>query len=1030
MTRLRRIELGAALAGMLLASAVAVAAGVEFTVENGTDSVRTDVVGVSLPVARGLLKGELPQSVRMNDRDHAVQATPITYWPDGSARRVMLRFPVELAPGVRVAALYPGGSASPPPSAFERQGPRQGIFRSGSFDVRIDGCRIRLCAPRTDRVLAEIEPHGPALAGAGTATWTVLEEGPHFLWLRVSQTGGNACREFDVRIDSRSLLRFTHRLQSRLGKNEWTPDFGVDVRVPEGTPSPPRSLGGAVTFGNRDGQVAFAENDDLCVGCTLADGRQLALAPPLALRQRRGTLGVDPLEDGASGVRIRLSRLEPVERENDRLMIQDGQWRISELLVCPGTVSDLAQRMDRPVRAFADCKAYDAVYRTGPPLAVRHPVLRELAETAILYMHRLSIDGDDWGNMTFYDPRTDRAQINSFVRFNHCAYVWHDYFRTGDARLWRIARDWSENYRNLSVYWGSEKKHYGGSRRGRAYRAEKGLGAGPGTYMVRFDYALGFVTKGYHNFWLAYEETGDPRFKEAAEAQAAYSMENVHCDRGEMRNVGMIADFAKMYEYTGRTEYLTHAKRLWQEFQSKQMPDLMFTQNCKPATGNDLYIPNDDFGYKHPFYKPYITQYATNALPYLYRFCPEDARLRRTIAACNRWMAGAQDTAGRWGYPAPRTAGGQFSPEYCHGMMLAYELDPDVELLDATGRSLRSMVRLFERHKLIPTGVMAWEQAQKQTELLKTYRLATDRDREKDYTHGQIAFSCSPDNTVYLMATLRDYLEHRPEASLFAPDPVTDQLLALPTTADGMEANLHHPWAKAAVAHRVTEEGMCVRLLASPIFPCLPLRSQWRWDDGRTAAGLTAERAFGGKGERTAVLAMARGDMSIERRITFRTPAGPADFGWERWPAGIRIQAENIAGQGGCKAPVRILDDRCGADGGALAYWDDKGHWLEYRFAVPRTGSWFLLVKYACPRDATRTVAVDGADVGVLHLPGSGGYTTQTRDDYSVVILATAEGKPKALPLNAGEHVLRFTNADGRGCNLDCMQWFRNDRAQ
>jgi hypothetical protein len=72
MNRLQRIGLGAALVGMLLASPMPVAVGVEFTVENSTDSVRTDVVGVSLPVACGLLKGELPQSVRMNDRDYAV----------------------------------------------------------------------------------------------------------------------------------------------------------------------------------------------------------------------------------------------------------------------------------------------------------------------------------------------------------------------------------------------------------------------------------------------------------------------------------------------------------------------------------------------------------------------------------------------------------------------------------------------------------------------------------------------------------------------------------------------------------------------------------------------------------------------------------------------------------------------------------------------------------------------------------------------------------------------------------------------
>ena len=82
----------------------------------------------------------------------------------------------------------------------------------------------------------------------------------------------------------------------------------------------------------------------------------------------------------------------------------------------------------------------------------------------------MSIDGDDWGNMTSYSPVNRRAAVASMNRFNHCQYVWEDYFRSGDPRLRRIAADWSEDYRNLSVYWGSIEKYYGGTRRGRADR--------------------------------------------------------------------------------------------------------------------------------------------------------------------------------------------------------------------------------------------------------------------------------------------------------------------------------------------------------------------------------------------------------------------------------------------------------------------------------------------------------------------------------------------------------------------------------
>ena len=1010
------------LLALVVASGVHGAEGpVSFRAVNQVPQVRRAVVGVSLPVPRGLLGGELPQSVFLGGRPEAVQVRAVTRWPDGSARRVMLRLPLQLEGDSRVDGQYPGGDVPAPPSAFERRGLRKGRFRTLLCDVEMEDDRIRLLEQRTGRELAELEPHGPGLTDPGEATWTVIEEGPFFVWIRYRRPAVNGCRETDVRIDCEANLRVTHRLQSRAPKDDWTPDFGVTFRAPGGRSS--KTGTAPARFRGRDERVALASTDDLVVDCVLANGLRVSLAPPLALRQRRGTLAVDPLETDAGGVRVCLSRLEPVEDEGERLMIQDGQWRVTELVLSPGTTGDLAVQLDCPASAVADWRAYDAVYHTGEPLRLRHPTLREMAETAVFYLHRLSIDGDDWGNMTFYDPRTDTPRIDSFVRFNHCLYVWHDYFRTGDRRLFRIARDWSENYRDLSVYWGHERKHYGGSRRGRAYRDKKGSGAGPGTYMVRFNYALGFVTKGFHNFWLAFEETGDPRFREAAEAQATWAMDHVFCNRGEMRNVGVIADFAKLYEYTGRPEYLAHAVRLWEEFQSRQMPDLMFTQSGKKPTGNELYIPTDEFGYKHPFYKPYITQYATNALPYLLEHRPDDTRLRDTILACNRWMAGVQDAAGGWGYPAASTAGTSFSPEYCHGMLEACGADPLDELLDAVGRTLRSVVQLYRRHRIIPSGVNAWERVQGRSELLKTYRLAADRDRSRDFTHGQTRFGTSPDYASYVGVVLRDYLKHRDEASLFGPDPMVESLLSLPTTADSLVGRTYHPWARVAVTHSVGSDGMHVGFATRSPYASPGMRCRWRLPDGLAVDGHDAAMVCPRRGENRVEFTVTWGAESISRSVVFRAPVGPGDLGWDRWPAGIRIQAEEPAGQGGTESPVRLWHDRKGADGSAFSHWDAEGHWLEYCFETARAGEYLLLVKYACPHNALRTVALDGETLGTVRLANSGGYTLADRDDYSVTLLSDSDEVPRRITLAAGEHVLRLTNADGRGCNLDYLEW-------
>jgi len=489
-----------------------------------------------------------------------------------------------------------------------------------------------------------------------------------------------------------------------------------------------------------------------------------------------------------------------------------------------------------------------------------------------------------------------------------------------------------------------------------------------------------------------------------------------------MRNVGVIADLAKLHQYTGREVYLEHAVRLWQEFQSRQMPDLMFTQGGKPATGNDLYIPNDQFGYKHPFYKPYITQYATNALPHLLAFRPDDARLRKTILACNRWMAKVQTVGGGWGYPGPTTAGMSFSPEYCHGMMLANELERSDELLDATARTLRSMVQLYAHHRVIPTGLNPWEHTQGQRELLKTYRLGTDRDRAKDFTHGQVRFGTSPDFAAYTAGLLRDYLRHRSEESLFTATPAVQSMLALPPAAGGVRGRLHHPWVGARVTHTITPEGMRVQLAARPIFPGLGSTMEWRLPDGRSLAGPTVAWTAGERAKHEITLTLERHGVKIARQFSVRTPVGPSDFGWQRWPEGIRVQAEKPVGEGGFDTPVRYWSDRKGADGGAFSHWDRKGHWLEYRFAVPDPGPHVLLVKYACPHTATRSVALDAVPLGTLQLPDSGGYTLKDQDDYSVAVFSRS-GTPRTVTLGAGEHVLRLTNADGRGCNLDYLKW-------
>ena len=768
---------------LLLAALAAAAADVElkhvaFTVRNPGDRPLQTVARVSLPVPGGLITGEPPTAATLDGEAVPAQATVITTHPDGSARRVMLSLPVSLAAGGEIRGSYGTFSDTAPAASMLEPGDTTRLntaayaLLAGPDDVRVQAA--------DGRELCRIAPLGPDLGSPSEPEFVVLDSGPHFTWLRWRTEGTDWAREVDLQASSLGQIRLVHRLQRRLAGNAWTPDFGFRLSATGARAE--RLPQGSVHFLQLDPSSPFADHPDLVASLTLADQTLVSIANPLALRQNRGTLEATA-DDQA--ITIRSLRTEPVDDlEKNGLMIQEGQWRVAELLVCPVPPEELASRLDHPPETHADWRAYDAVYHTGPPLRVEHQLLQRAVEKHIHATQVMSINGDDWGNMTSWSPQQKRAPINSMVRYNHCQYVWEDFFRTGDRRLYRIARDWSENYRNLSVYWGPQEKHYGGSRRGQAWRDRPGRPHGPGTYMVRFDYALGFVTKGFHSFWLAYEETGDPRFREAAEAQARYSAANVHCDRGEMRNVGVITDFVKLYEYTSDQFHLDHAVRLWEQFQSRQGDDLLFTQGGKPAVGNHLYIPDDAYGYKHPFVKPYIVQYATNSLQYLLRHRPDDGRLRDTILALNDWMARVQSPGGGWGYPGPTTAGLGWNREYDHGMTLACGIESKRAYLDAVQRDLRPTIQLLGLHGEVPSGLNPWEtkagiNAAKRAEM---YHLATDRDRMKDFTDGQVKFGQSPDSTVYFQAVLRDYLKHRDEASLLASDEILEQIKALPTT--------------------------------------------------------------------------------------------------------------------------------------------------------------------------------------------------------------------------------------------------------
>ena len=745
------------LSGVAAGARAAEVRTLNFSLCNGRDRPVEEVVRVSLPVPAGWVRGEAARVVVRGEERIPAQADVVTRHPDGSIRRMMLVFPIRLgAKSSTQFACEPAvGTAGRP--ALAEADHRTANIRTDAFDLQLRDDSLHVTG-KSGKPLGAIRPFGPSIAGAQAPTLAVIENGPWFVWLRWRQDGSDYSREVDIEADKLGRVRLVQRILRHLKANGSTPDFGFELSAAGALPvrlprKPVRFL--ALPIAQPLGKHA-----ELVAAIKLGDGTPLSMANPLALRQHRGSL-----EGSRSGetTTVRLSRIEPTARESDHLLLQQGMWRTLEVILQPGPPEELAAAIDTPVAARADWRLFDAVYRTGPPPDVKHPVLKAMVEQYVTAIQGLSLNGDDWGS------------LGGLERYNHCQYLWEDFFRTGDPRLRRIALDYSENYNNFSVNWGPNPDFYGGGR----YPADARTQPWPGSFRTRHNDAVTFCTKGYHAFWLAYEETGDPRFKLAAEQQARWSAGHVHATVNYMRCIGQVTDFVKLYEYTGDKSYLSQAVRLWTEFQACQNPDLLFNEAGVPSTGNDLYVPDDRFGYKHPYVKSYIMQYATNGLPCLLAHRPHDKRLRDTIVACNDWMAKVQTAGGGWSYPGPTTAGFQWNIEYCHGLMMACEVEPKPAYLDAVQRELRAIAGLFKAHGAIPGGVTPWEYLAGKTadDLGRMYRLGSDRDRNRDFTDGRVTFGVGPDHAVYLQVLLRDYLRYRSEDSLFTRDEILDRLL-------------------------------------------------------------------------------------------------------------------------------------------------------------------------------------------------------------------------------------------------------------
>lgn len=569
----------------------------------------------------------------------------------------------------------------------------------------------------------------------------IVESNAYFIWQRIHICDEDWPRIIEIRTDILGGVTVVAHLRHNLPDRNRAPDFGWDMDITATSGSLKREDAGAQPLTGTPLLHTFAGG----VTCELMiDDQPYRLSHPAATLKRRGR--IEARRSGRGCLRYQYLRC----MEDELVPMQPASWRRAEFVVAPATLAPPVATLESPHALALDWPWWDALYRTGKPIDLTdQPVLA----ATLQYHHdatvRTMAQGDDWGNVSHYSDERDTGSELGMNRLNHCPAIFEEGWRTGDRRLIDVAVLWCDNFHDLTIWWGSE--HPGGTR----YPNSSDI--------WRSNASVDFCTKGYDSFFLAYEQTGDPRMKEALDAQVRYAAQHLHADRGECRNIGDVRDFIRLYEYTGEQQYLHEALRLFRELRTRVSADNLFDQNGKPLHPDPPFINNDQEGINIGYPKPYIIGYALAGLPDLVRYVPDEPGLRDLVQAVADFLAESQDALGAWRYPHPRSSGISLSQAIESAWQIVQAdrlLGPQNTHMDAIERVLRQRI-LGQKHTgKILDSLAGWENTieseDRRKEIFDAYRSPADRDGARDYIKGPLRIGGSaPEGLVYYGEVLR-----------------------------------------------------------------------------------------------------------------------------------------------------------------------------------------------------------------------------------------------------------------------------------
>jgi len=705
------------------------------------------MVRVSLPLPRGLVSEGQGLTVSDNRGHTPAALRPLTWHPPGPDGQRWIRRGL-------VTLIHAFADLSP--VAFELTGAEASLAKPADFPATVEPQGDALVIRYAEGPSLRLDLLAPSRDPEAAPRLETVEENALYRWHRFHLGDRTWPRVLETRVDSLGTVVVIAHLQRRFPENGCAPDLGWSIRE---APAPAvlvsagqrRPVGGEKTVHGFDAGEA----------CSLlpADG-QYRLEHPAAPLKLCGRVEVS---ESAGEVDYTYWRCF----EADRVPMQPMAWRRLELVISPAAQAPLTCTLEYPHQVTADWRRWDELYQTGPPLDLRpYPELEALVEYHHRAIVRSSARGHEWGNITSYADDRTSGNVQGMNRLNHCPPIFQEGYRSGDRRLLEAAVLWCDNFYDHSIWWGEDET--GGTRYPNS------------TKVWRSNNSVSFCTKGYESFFVAYEQTGDPRMLEALEAQVEYGARAIHAHLGECRNVGDVRDFVRLHRYTGEQRYLDSGLRLFRELRTRLSTGDLFDQGGKPLQHDLPFIGGDGTGLRHGYAKPYIIGYALAGLPELVPLAPSEPKLRDVVGAVADFLASSQDPLGGWRYPHPRSAGVNLSQAMEHAWQMVQAdrlLGPQQAHLDAVEKVLRQRLLAWRHTGRIASSLGGWEMATgvgaSGQDLEALYQSPDERDFRRDYDEGlPSSGTCPPEGLVYLTEVLGYYLAQRPaDGLLAAPSP-------------------------------------------------------------------------------------------------------------------------------------------------------------------------------------------------------------------------------------------------------------------